>query len=202
MLYVCVTSVSTSRCVEERERGLLDCVDTHLQNVYPMVDAGPMIWVESIDAAINNISSVNFAFLLANFPNLAVINLRWNPFDCVIPKELPIKVSSDCPFVPTPYPTPDPTSHPTLRPTPLPTAPPPTAPPPTSSSTISTNNKKSMIVSLTVSFGVLSVVLLLGVMYFLRWRKHRVNILEQYELSTLSLSSSSSDEIIIFDEFV
>lgn len=86
------SSASAVKCQEIRNISLLDCSRRQLSSL-PCTDRSIM-WVRSLDLKWNNFVNVNFSCVLANFPNILLIDLRHNPFNCVY-TDL-VRVLDDC----------------------------------------------------------------------------------------------------------
>ena len=92
VLFLLFDVASASRCLERHGIGLLDCVNLNL--TVPPRPLRPKPWVRWLDLKINKIQTVNVTILLQGFPNLTLVDLRENPFDCVFSGQ--IRILSDC----------------------------------------------------------------------------------------------------------
>ena len=92
LLFLFVGSLLALPCKELRLFSLIDCAGCDLEYI-PHFEL-PKVWVKSLSLRRNNINAVNFSTLAIDFPNLKLIDLRENPFNCASTKLF--KVLSDC----------------------------------------------------------------------------------------------------------
>ena len=85
-----------THCIEVKLIGLLDCSGLALSSLPRTDHHRPTTWVRSLDLERNNFVNINFSSVLANFPNVALVNLRHNPFNCVKVNTKLVRVLSDC----------------------------------------------------------------------------------------------------------
>ena len=94
VLFVLVKPSSAYHCAEFRSHHYLDCSRLGI-STFPRY--GKQIWVEVLDLKRNNISFVNLSAIMADFPNISRIDIRYNPLYCTRLLRVRVHIASDCP---------------------------------------------------------------------------------------------------------
>ena len=96
LLLMILPQLVASRCVEAKERAILDCSKQHLNSLQGIYNSEDMSWVKNAIFIYNNLTQVNVTQLLIQSPNLQRLDLRHNPIKCITGPTLVI-ILSDCP---------------------------------------------------------------------------------------------------------